>query len=212
MELASLFWNKLRFNFIFVGKMSMVHESKNKAQPGSALLVLFLMALAVPAQAEVYKWVDENGRAHYTDKPPKQGEHTQLRTQAAAVIPQDESVQTDSPLSEDEANRMGRELHRQEMVKSERFKKERAEKERAEREKFDADQQRYREKQVAQQSARDSALIDECKRNREVYCDKGLDKIKDEQEMRRIEQEEDRKRARNNPVIPRYTGNDIYIR
>lgn len=51
-----------------------------------------------------------------------------------------------------------------------------------------------------------------CKRNREVYCDKGLDKIKHEQEMRRIEQEEDRKCARHNPVIPRYTCNDIYIR
>jgi hypothetical protein len=190
-----------------------------------AWLALFFMAIAVPIQAEVYKWVDENGRAHYTDKLPRQGEHTQLRAPAATntQLPapaatntrQDVSVQSDEVLSEDEANRRGREWYRQQMVEMERFNKKRDEKIRAEQEKFKADQkaeQKRRDDKIAASQSQDNELIAECKRNREVYCDKGLDKIKTEQELRRIEQEEDRKRARYNPVVPRYTGNDIYIR
>lgn len=176
----------------------MAYASKNKVQPGSALLVLFLMALAVSAHADgVYKWVDENGRAHYTDKPPKQGEHTQLRTQAAPVIKKEESAGTESYLTPEQLEQI-----RQSELSVRRFQEEQRKRERAEREKSDADQKRYQDKLVAQQSAGDAALIDECKRNREVYCDKGLDKIKHEQEMRLIDEEIERKR--------RISGRDRY--
>jgi hypothetical protein len=37
-----------------------------------ALLVLAL-ALALPAQAQLYKWVDSNGRVQYSDRPPGAG-------------------------------------------------------------------------------------------------------------------------------------------
>ena len=33
-------------------------------------LLLMLVSLALPASAEVYKWTDENGKVHFTDKPP----------------------------------------------------------------------------------------------------------------------------------------------
>ncbi len=36
------------------------------------LFLAGLLALAVPAQAKMYKWVDENGRVYYTDTPPPQ--------------------------------------------------------------------------------------------------------------------------------------------
>lgn len=32
---------------------------------------LVLVALALPAMAQVYKWVDEKGRTHYGEKPPE---------------------------------------------------------------------------------------------------------------------------------------------
>ncbi|MEM7406944.1 MAG: DUF4124 domain-containing protein [Pseudomonadota bacterium] len=40
--------------------------------PGTRLLTLVLLLLAVGgvADAKVYKWVDSNGRVHYSEKPP----------------------------------------------------------------------------------------------------------------------------------------------
>jgi len=37
----------------------------------AALLTAVLLALAAPAGAQVYKWVDEKGRTHYGEKPPE---------------------------------------------------------------------------------------------------------------------------------------------
>lgn len=34
------------------------------------VLALLLIAAASPAHAQVYRWVDAEGRVHYTDKPP----------------------------------------------------------------------------------------------------------------------------------------------
>ena len=36
------------------------------------LLLAVLLAVAAPAQAKLYKWVDAQGRVHYTDTPPPQ--------------------------------------------------------------------------------------------------------------------------------------------
>jgi len=37
-------------------------------------LLLALMLLPVTSNAEIYKWVDKNGRVHYDDKPPVTGQ------------------------------------------------------------------------------------------------------------------------------------------
>ena len=43
------------------------------------------LLLALPAQAEVYKWTDEQGRVHFSDKPPSEDTpEYQLRTPASA--------------------------------------------------------------------------------------------------------------------------------
>jgi hypothetical protein len=34
------------------------------------LLTLALLLAALPAQAVLYKWVDQNGKVHYSDQPP----------------------------------------------------------------------------------------------------------------------------------------------
>jgi hypothetical protein len=38
--------------------------------PRRLLIAALLVAAAFPGQAEVYKWVDENGKVTYTDTPP----------------------------------------------------------------------------------------------------------------------------------------------
>nr|WP_295769600.1 DUF4124 domain-containing protein [Rhodoferax sp.] len=35
--------------------------------------LLILLCLALPAQAQLYKWVDANGKVQYSDKPPPAG-------------------------------------------------------------------------------------------------------------------------------------------
>jgi hypothetical protein len=37
------------------------------------LAVVLALALSAAAQAQLYKWVDSEGRIHYTDKPPPAG-------------------------------------------------------------------------------------------------------------------------------------------
>jgi hypothetical protein len=51
---------------------------------GLALSIFVVFYLNMPAHAEIYKWTDEQGRVHFSDKPP--GENTSqyhLRTPAS---------------------------------------------------------------------------------------------------------------------------------
>ena len=46
----------------------MVHRATKLA--GMVFLVCVLMLALAPVGAEIYKWVDGNGRIHFTDQPP----------------------------------------------------------------------------------------------------------------------------------------------
>ena len=37
----------------------------------SILIILSLLTLSMPAYAEIFRWVDENGKTQFSDKPPK---------------------------------------------------------------------------------------------------------------------------------------------
>ena len=57
-------------------------------------LVALMLALAVPAAlAQVFKWVDENGRVHYGEKPPPGTKANAVKPPAGApnspAVPQD---------------------------------------------------------------------------------------------------------------------------
>ena len=41
--------------------------------PRSAAFLAMVLAMSLPAGAQVYKWTDEHGRAHFSDSPPEQG-------------------------------------------------------------------------------------------------------------------------------------------
>ena len=48
------------------------------------LLTLFLSFLVSSAHADgIFKWVDESGKVHYTEKPPAKISHTQIHVKPA---------------------------------------------------------------------------------------------------------------------------------
>lgn len=158
----------------------------------AVFLALLFLGMALPAYAGVYKWVDENGNVHYSEQPPKAGDHTQLRAQPAESNPQ--------PYSE---NKAVSQLRRMEAEKSERrsneYQKQRLELERQIRER-DAAQSKYwkneNQRQADEKKSRDDATVAECNRNRETYCDQGAGRIHDEAKMRNLERDLDRNKAR----------------
>ncbi len=47
----------------------------------SLLVLMFLFAISIQAGAEVFKWVDDQGKIHFTDKPPKKGNAKRIDVQ-----------------------------------------------------------------------------------------------------------------------------------
>lgn len=64
-------------------------------------LVLLLVAVSVPAAAEVYRWTDAQGVIHYTDQPPakdaKPVELPKLQTYRSAPAPAPSAVAVPQP-------------------------------------------------------------------------------------------------------------------
>ena len=83
------------------------------------LVVVFFLTL--PVQAEVYKWTDEHGRVHFSDKPPsKDTPEYQLRTPAS-------SGSTSSPASLTDAERRARQKKLSDSLEVDRIEKQQAE-------------------------------------------------------------------------------------
>lgn len=47
---------------------------------------LFLLCLALPAHAQLYKWVDADGKVQYTDKPPPTGAKAEVLKNRSSSI------------------------------------------------------------------------------------------------------------------------------
>jgi glutaredoxin len=45
----------------------------------SILLLVLVLAMAVPVAAQVYKWTDATGKVHYGDRPPDDAKNEQLK-------------------------------------------------------------------------------------------------------------------------------------
>jgi hypothetical protein len=61
-------------------------QRKNKIF-NTLLKVLALWALLIPASAQVYKWVDENGRTHYGERPPQNAKAREVEQRLASPGP-----------------------------------------------------------------------------------------------------------------------------
>jgi len=164
---------------------------------GAVLLALFLGVSTMPAHAGVYKWVDENGSVHYSEHPPEKGSHSQLHIPAAPSKPQ--------PSSKDQSVWQQRQMESDQREK-ERWaaeKKRQVEEEKGIRESMAAQEERWKQEEqrrADEKKARDNGLVAECNRNREIYCDQGVERIKREEELRRADDDLERRRARL-PII-----------
>jgi hypothetical protein len=56
------------------------------------ILVVALLALALPATAQVYKWVDKDGKVHYSDKKPRDPKASGVKDMQIESNPTDESA------------------------------------------------------------------------------------------------------------------------
>lgn len=146
-----------------------------KRTSGTVLWALFFGVMALPAYAAgVYKWVDEKGNVHYSEQPPKKGGHAQLRVQAAPSQPQSESTHS-SGLSSQQQAEQKRLNEISVKLKMERDLN-------AARDRVRAKQRQIDAQEADRRAASDKELVDDCKRNHEVYCDKGVEKIKSERQ------------------------------
>jgi len=57
----------------------MIHAIKKSSSLRTALVCLTLLALPATASAGVYKWVDENGKVHFGDRPPADAEKQEIK-------------------------------------------------------------------------------------------------------------------------------------
>jgi hypothetical protein len=64
---------------------------------GFQLGIAMCLFLVLPVQAEVYKWIDEQGRVHYSDRPPTEDAPAyHLRTPTSADDDSPRSTPTDA--------------------------------------------------------------------------------------------------------------------
>lgn len=165
------------------------------------MLTAAVLLQAGQASAEIYKWVDENGQVHYSDRatapaadkvtvqaaPPSQPQRTPAASGSAfPVTPEEQQdavhLQMEYQQRRDEEN--ARQYQEQE---AKRLK--------------DAEHEKAKRKQEAeaQEQARRKAVIEECKATMRLrICSKGYDAIMAEKERLRAEGEIAGQKARMN--------------
>ncbi len=162
---------------------------------GCTLTHLILMAsifFSPTLTAEIYKWLDDDGNTHYSQD--RQGQDKASRV----TLPKDQPAYT--PPIEAKPAVTGPAVTG-DTEASRKYADEQKTR-----------QNSYQQMQKSARAAADKRTVDECKKRRDIYCDKGADEIRRierEKAQRQMMEEQFRKR---NPPIPRYTGNDIHIR
>lgn len=83
------------------------------------LLIILLLALALPAYGQVYKWTDENGVTHFGNQPPPgQNEEVKIRGSQPGSMSADSATKSD-------IIRQSRELERRKAEESARREEQR---------------------------------------------------------------------------------------
>lgn len=67
--------------------------------PWTTAIVIVLIALAAPASAEVFTWIDRQGVAHFSDYPPGELPHQQLSLPRPSTVPMSENLQQERRIS-----------------------------------------------------------------------------------------------------------------
>src|SRR5207245_6129458 len=91
-----------------------------KALISSAIL---LAAAGAPAHAQIYKWVDEAGKTHYSDKAPAGGKKLDTVTDRISVYTPDPSIAGaaatagSDPVLSDRVDRLELQLHAERLAR-----------------------------------------------------------------------------------------------
>jgi len=90
---------------------------------GSSLVVILLAATGGPAHAQIYKWVDEAGKTHYSDKAPTGGKKLDTVTDRISVYTPDPSIARaaatagSDPVLSDRVDRLERQLRAERLAR-----------------------------------------------------------------------------------------------
>jgi hypothetical protein len=90
---------------------------------GSSLVVILLAAAGGPAQAQIYKWVDEAGKTHYSDTAPAGGRKVDTVADRISVYAPDPSIARaaatagSDPALSDRVDRLERQLHAERLAR-----------------------------------------------------------------------------------------------
>jgi len=91
---------------------------------GSSLLVILLAATGGPACAQIYKWVDEAGKTHYSDQAPAGGKKLDTVADRISVYAPDPSLLAraaatpeQNPVLSDRVDRLERQLYAERLAR-----------------------------------------------------------------------------------------------
>jgi hypothetical protein len=91
---------------------------------GSSLVVILLAATGGPACAQIYKWVDEAGKTHYSDQAPAGGKKLDTVADRISVYAPDPSLLAraaatpeQNPVLSDRVDRLERQLHAERLAR-----------------------------------------------------------------------------------------------
>src|SRR2546425_4787457 len=87
---------------------------------GSSLLVILLAATGGPACAQIYKWVDEAGKTHYSDQAPAGGKKLDTVADRISVYAPDPSLRARAaanPVLSDRVDRLERQLYAERLAR-----------------------------------------------------------------------------------------------
>lgn len=91
---------------------------------GSSLVVILLAAAGEPAYAQIYKWVDEAGKTHYSDTAPVGRKKIETVTDRISVYSPDPSLLAraaatagSDPVLSDRVDRLERQLHAERLAR-----------------------------------------------------------------------------------------------
>lgn len=170
-----------------------INKNINIAIIVSILLSIFISTSAIAA--EIYKWVDEDGKTHYSAKKPSNKKSKSMYVPGSTKI----KKQTSSNVEHDYGGcktitcRMNKYVNDNPIIKRKKTYSR----------SYDPS---------ASEKARDAAIVSKCKKNRDVFCDKGAKEIQRRDQEKADEQRRAAREHKLNPPIPRYRGNDIHIR
>lgn len=218
----------------------MTKDNNNIVKP--LLLAIILIAIFSNANAAIYKYIDESGQVHYSETKPDSHSSEELKVKSSPVRKKNSENTSSKPadLQGDSCGESGEYVrYRQVFCCNINCVRNRIKKglevncedqrchqaafkikndiEMAAKREREAKRKKIDKKNLARMNESiDKKLIAECKKRREIYCNKGADEIRriqaEEAKRQQESADQDRRWKANHPDLgPRINSNDVHI-